>query len=174
MNVLNARPCPAQRGFSLIEVLVALLVLAIGVLGMAALMSNSVRNNQSAFFRTQALVLATEMADRIRSNPDADYINTAAADSDDCVALAIADGGCGGPGPLAAFDRFEWNAALAATLAGGVGVVCRDASLNDGTPAAPACDGNADSPLVVKVWWDDDRSGAIDARDPRIALVVAP
>ncbi len=58
----------ANGGFSLIEVLVAVLVLSLGLLGFAATLGVSVRSNQSANFRTQATNLAYEILDRIRAN----------------------------------------------------------------------------------------------------------
>jgi type IV pilus assembly protein PilV len=67
-----------NAGFTLVEVLIAMLVLAIGLLGLAALQINSLRNNQSAYNRTQATLLAYEMADRMRTNKFAKnaYVST--------------------------------------------------------------------------------------------------
>lgn len=57
-----------QAGYGLIEVLVAVLVLAVGLLGLAGLQTQSLRFNNEAYFRTQATMLAMDMADRLRSN----------------------------------------------------------------------------------------------------------
>ena len=57
-----------QSGFTLIEILVAALVLAIGILGMATMMLTSLRSDQSAFYRSVASTYAYDMADRIRKN----------------------------------------------------------------------------------------------------------
>lgn len=57
-----------QNGYGLIEVLVAVLVLAIGLLGLAGLQTQSLRYNNEAYFRTQATLLAMDMADRLRTN----------------------------------------------------------------------------------------------------------
>ena len=59
------------RGFSLVEVLVALIVLSVGMLGIASLYVDSLRAGRTALLRTQAVFLATDMADRIRANPTA-------------------------------------------------------------------------------------------------------
>jgi type IV pilus assembly protein PilV len=59
---------PASKGFTLIEVLVAMLILAIGILGIAALQYKGMQYNQDAYFRTQVNYLAYDMADRIRLN----------------------------------------------------------------------------------------------------------
>lgn len=59
-----------QAGFTLVEVLIALIVLSIGMLGIAALYLESLRASRSALYRTQAVTLASDIADRIRSNRD--------------------------------------------------------------------------------------------------------
>jgi type IV pilus assembly protein PilV len=61
-------------------------------------------------------------------------------------------------------DLYLWNQANASLLPSGQGVVCLDSTPNDGTPAAPACDGVAGANLAVKIWWDDDRSGSATQR----------
>lgn len=60
-------PCRA-RGLTLIEVLVTVVVLAIGLLGLAALQLNSLRNNVTAYERSVATLLAYEIIDRMRAN----------------------------------------------------------------------------------------------------------
>ena len=60
----------SQSGFGLIEVLVAVLVLAIGLLGMASLQSNSIQMTTGALSRTQALFLAEDIIERARANRD--------------------------------------------------------------------------------------------------------
>ena len=59
------------RGFTLVEVLVALVVLAVGMLGIAGLYVESLRAGRTSIFRTTAVYLAADMADRIRANPQA-------------------------------------------------------------------------------------------------------
>lgn len=56
------------RGFSLLEVLIALVIFSLGLLGMAGLMVMSVKTNQSAYLRTQASFIAESMANRMRAN----------------------------------------------------------------------------------------------------------
>lgn len=65
-------------GFTLIEVLVALVVLAIGLLGIAALYIDSLRASRTALLRTQAIAVASDLADRIR-------VNRAACDATACA-----------------------------------------------------------------------------------------
>ena len=59
---------PNQGGVTLIEVMVSLLILAIGLLGMTALQNEALKFNQAASVDSQAQYLVTDMAERIRSN----------------------------------------------------------------------------------------------------------
>jgi type IV pilus assembly protein PilV len=57
-----------QEGFTLIEILVTMFILAVGLLGLASLLLEGMRNNQGAYLRTQASILAYDIADRMRAN----------------------------------------------------------------------------------------------------------
>ena len=59
----------AMRGFTLLEVLVAVVVLAIGILGLVGLQTSSLKQNQSAMTRTVAVEYANAIMDKMRSNP---------------------------------------------------------------------------------------------------------
>ena len=116
-------PRPAQSGFTMVEVLVALVVLAIGLLGIAALYLNSLQSGRTAIYRTQAVTLAADLADRIRMNRTAQgAYNTAFAD------VAAADADCGTTGgctdiELASTDLSTWKATIALLLPNGQGQV---------------------------------------------------
>ena len=71
----QARLCSLQRAnrFSLMEVLIAMLVLAIGLLGLASLQAQSLKFNHDSYVRSQSTFLAYEMMDRMRANPAAVY-----------------------------------------------------------------------------------------------------
>ncbi len=60
-----------QQGLSMIEILVAVIVMAIGLLGLASLQVNGLRSNQNAYLRSQATTLAADIADRMRRNSGA-------------------------------------------------------------------------------------------------------
>jgi len=129
---------PSMRGFTLLEVLVAIVVLSIGLLGLAGLMASSLKNSHSAYQRTQATWLAYDALDRMRAN------RQVALAGGYNLALGAAPGGSG----LAATDLGEWDAALANTLPAG-----------DGSIAVAA-----GGVVKIIVQWDDTRgTGGIAA-----------
>ncbi|MBV4523547.1 type IV pilus modification protein PilV [Pseudomonas sp. SWRI74] len=67
---------PAQDGMTLIEVLVALVILSVGLLGAAAFQLNALKYTDSARMTSQASFIAYDMMDRIRANSAADYTVT--------------------------------------------------------------------------------------------------
>ena len=161
-------------GFTLLEVLVALVVLSIGLLGLAGLQLTSVTNTRDAYYRSQALMLSYDIADRMRANltgvenDDYDAITGAA------VAACRTTAGCT-PAQLATDDVFLWRQSLNATLPTGQGIVCLDSDVTDDVAVAAAsdCDGSGNQ-YVVKIWWDQDRSGAIDPLVERVVTVFVP
>jgi type IV pilus assembly protein PilV len=99
------------RGTTLIETLVALLVLSIGLLGVAGLQMTSLQNNRGAHLRSQAQVLAYDIADRMRANRN--------------VALTggyfIAFGAVAAGATIEAVDLQNWKQSLSVGLPGGDG-----------------------------------------------------
>ena len=67
----HSRGKAPQRGFTLVEAMVALIVLSVGLLGIAALYVETLRASRTSLHRTQAVNLATDLADRMRANRDA-------------------------------------------------------------------------------------------------------
>ena len=111
--------------------------------------------------RSQVTALAYDLADRMRAN-----VAGANANVYDPATVAIAAGcstttGCSSQ-QMAQNDIAEWNAAISTYLPMGQGWVCIDSTPNDGTSAAdPQCDG-AGTQFTIKIWWDDNRNGAIN------------
>jgi type IV pilus assembly protein PilV len=154
----------SQEGFTLLEVLIAIVVLAFGLLGLAGLQMASLRNNHSAYLRSQATLLAYDMADRIRTNileardpASGGTYNNGAATTNDCAANVCTTA------QMTGYDFAQWNSALQTQLPMGAGTVCIDSTPNDGTSTAPACNGTG-TVYAIKVWWDDDRSGGANQR----------
>ncbi len=165
-------PRRKQGGFTLIEVLVSALVLSIGLVGVAGLQAFSLKNNQSSFMRSQATSLAYDLADRMRANVASATANMYAPAAATVEVSCKTTAGCS-PQQMARHDLAEWNAAIAMYLPMGEGFVCIDSTPFDGSGAAnPACDGLG-TQFAVKVWWDDDRDGAISvtaANTERVAI----
>lgn len=112
-----------QRGAGLIEVLIALLVLAVGLLGLGALQTQSLKFNNESYFRTQATLLAMDMADRLRSNRDYARTNSGnytftVTDSSTAAIDACESTACS-PGELAQYDFKQWKDRVEQTLPSG-------------------------------------------------------
>jgi type IV pilus assembly protein PilV len=131
-----------SKGFSLIEVLVAVLVLAIGLLGVAALQINATRANQSAELRSQASMLAYFILDAMRANREAAISGAYNTESYPEHKLCEAPSS---PSTLAEKDQEAWLKALKHNLVD-----------QPSTCGEIAC--NIDT-CTVKVYWDDSRAG---------------
>ena len=122
-----------QHGTSLFEVLIAVLVLSIGLLGVASLQLYGLRYNQGAYLRSQATMIAYDMVDRMRSNPNGvsagyyDNVNTASLPTaPNCIST-----GCT-PQQLADHDINEWGSYFSGTtpmLPGATGTVTKSGSI---------------------------------------------
>lgn len=153
-----------QLGFNLIEVMIALVIISVGLLGLAGLQVSSLQQNQSAYYRSQATLFAYDIADRMRANMgevDAgSYFIASAAANTDCVNFTGAATGCD-PDEMAAHDIGEWQDAIDAELPLGGGRVCRS-DLTDDAIGVPECEAaTSNNPIVVYVWWNDDKSASV-------------
>jgi len=123
-QTLNANTCRTVRGFTLIEVLIALVIMSIGMLGIAGLYVHSMQAGRTSLFRHHAVTLAGDVADRIRANPRAAAAYVAAGGNNNCV-----DGGVDcSPAEMAANDIWLWDQQAANTLPNGtVNIVLNNA-----------------------------------------------
>lgn len=115
-SVIRKQP-GSESGITMIEVLITMVIVSVGLLGVAAMILNSVENNRSAYQRTQASTLAYDMADRIRANPKtADSYNSFNTDgaSQTVPACLSSDVGCDG-GKLAEADKAQWARSIEGT-----------------------------------------------------------
>lgn len=129
---------PSRRhgGYSLIEILVALVVLSIGMLGVAGMFTSALKDSRSAFYRNKATTLARDMAERIRANPEGATSYAATLDATGTNGgCSTTDSNTAAPctaAAMASHDIFEWKQALAAVNRGGVpsgqGSIVRDTS----------------------------------------------
>jgi type IV pilus assembly protein PilV len=124
----------SQKGVGLIEVLVAVLVLAIGLLGIAGLQSRALKNGQSAFERSQAVTLTYLMLDAMRAN-----VNAARTGQYNMARTCNVDAG----GTLIANDQRLWMQSMKQTLGD------RDTTCGEINCVGDRC--------TIRVYWDDTR-----------------
>ena len=169
MNMRARQSVSSVSGFTLLEVLISIVVIAFGLLGIAGLQAFALKNNQSAGQRMTTTMLAIDMVERVWSSsanfrPFYSEANISAYQT--LVPSCVTSAGCT-PAQLVQNDLAEWQARVAASLPSGAGIVCKDASPDDGIDAAnPQCDLNANAPYVVKIWWLDNRDRTANAAIP--------
>ena len=165
IRALRTHPLPRRtRGFTLIEVMIALLVFGVGLFALAGLQSQSLMANERSYLRSQAVIYAQEMGDRMRANPRA--VRNGAYNSGNPGATAGAVGTLNGAcnsaagcdkADMATNDLAEWSNSVQ-QLPAGAGVVCVDSTPDDGNPGNPLCDGvdlGGGGPQMhaIKVFW---------------------
>ena len=170
-------------GFTLVEVLVALFVVALGVAGAAAVQAVAVRAAGEAGRLADGMRLASSLAERMRANPaamalpddanpylqfDAEAGGALPAASASCYGAA----GCG-PAELANLDLIETAAQLASRFPGGHIRVCHDAQEPDASGLlAWTCTGGADAPIAIKLGWRDRQAVPEAAPAPAVFLTL--
>lgn len=117
MKIRNRNGWARSRGITMIEALVALVVISIGMLGIAGLYLSSLQAGRSANLRVQAVNLAAEMADRIRANRDGKAAYNLAAGTLPSAVTCSGSTDCA-PDQLAQSDQNIWVTAIRAALPG--------------------------------------------------------
>ena len=108
-----------QRGFSLLEILVTIVVVALGLLGFAGLQVYSLKSNRIALHRSQATLHAHDLIDRMRANRAVAIAGT--YNQDYTVTACSADPSL--PGNVAGDDLAEWNNSIACNFPTGAGKI---------------------------------------------------
>ncbi|HVK53066.1 MAG TPA: type IV pilus modification protein PilV [Pseudoxanthomonas sp.] len=129
-----------QRGVSLLEVMIAVLIMGIGMLGIAAMQTTALRNSQSSLERSQAVILAYSMFDAMRANRTAALAG--GYDMGKTCELTAA-------GTLADNDRRSWLESMRSNRV-----------LGTGEDTCGQIDCRANSPCTVTVFWDDSRAAS--------------
>lgn len=150
-----ARPNPQsyQRGVGLIEVLVAILILALGLLGMAGLQANALKTNQSSYARGQAVMLSYYILDAMRADRPSAILqnyNTGAVGGGGVIGSICSSGVITGAS-LADNNRKDWIDSLKTSL-GDVDTTC--GAINCGVTGL----------CVVQITWDDSRAGGLGSQ----------
>lgn len=158
----------SASGFSLIELLVAVLVMGIGVLGVTALQMVSLQNNRMALERGEAVALAYDMMDRIRANPTLAYDGVAIGNPPPAAPDCLGDGANCTAAQMATFDEAIWKCQLgefrddgecdALRAAGAIPPVAAQPGLPDGDGAVQVQqvvlpNGNSVWRATVTVQW---------------------
>jgi type IV pilus assembly protein PilV len=171
------------EGFTLVEVLVAMFVLALGVAGAASTQLAAARLRQQAAFESEAVQLASSLGARMRVNaaqmalPDASnpYLqfeyDATAGDPAAPPVLCFGGADCS-PAQLAAFDLYDIARIVQRAFPGGRIALCRDGGGWNAVLQSFEwrCSGGADAPVVVKLGW---RAAGSTAAAPVVAMVVA-
>ncbi len=133
----------SQHGFNLIEAMVSVVVLSVGMIGIASLYTQGLGAGRTALYRTIAVNLASDMADRIRANRTAGVAYGGAAADSNCDPGDNKD--CT-PAEMAAHDLWLWNAQVVQQLPNGVGQV----RFAGGTPPT----------YTIQITWQEVGLGA--------------
>jgi type IV pilus assembly protein PilV len=130
---MNTRLPHPQLGFTLIETMVALLVISVGMIGVAALHGQALSSSGIAIRRSVAIGLASDISDRIRVNRGAGAAYQGAAADNNCDDPTGGGGVDCSPAQMAAHDLFVWQAQIAQNLPGGTGAVAVNLGTNPTT-----------------------------------------
>jgi type IV pilus assembly protein PilV len=179
----SLRPSTAPRGFTLLEVLVAIVVLSFGVLGVVGLQAAALQANKDARYQSSAVAMGRELADLMRGNKDLAVATSPASNpylgdfpagstlttSDNCFTAA-----CSSQQAVANHNMREWLARVQAALPGVRVRTCFDATpYSSGAPQWGCTD--TGGVAVVKMGWtrqsyDRSASQPLRATAPVVVL----
>lgn len=150
-----------EQGFTLIEVLVAMLIVAVGVLGVAGMQVVSLQQNRNALLRDQALQSGNDILDRMRANALTDYAPVAVTDAP-ASDVNCMDVSCD-RNEMAEFDIAQWKCGLNPIDENGdVYAACTDFGiLQASLPQGKGSIVRVGSVHVVTVEWVNDREGNV-------------
>ena len=142
----------AQRGITLIEVLVAMILIGIGLIGLASLQTTSMQTAHDAHFRSQASILVKDLAERMKSNDSVlkgnDYVFSALTDlataGPDCEAAACT------PADVALYDREQWR------------MLVENSPLPDADASVQKVAGEL-ATYQLRIFWNSERQDGVAA-----------
>lgn len=177
-----------HQGFSILEVLVALIVLSLGVLGAVGMQATALKSNKEVRYQAVAGTLARELAEKMRGNHAiaiktsaannpylvntiaTAFVNTAPGDSENCFKSACANGSV-----VAAWDMYDWQTRLVTALPSPQVVTCFDATPYTSAGIAQwACSNTGDTMVVKMSWTRSNTAGALEfatlATEPQVII----
>jgi len=145
----------SQRGMTLIEVMIAMIILGVGILGVSGMQVISLQQNRSALFRGEATQLANDLMDRVRVNIDVNY--NALIDADPTTATSCEVNECN-PVGMAAFDISQWKCSInSVDSAGDTYTACDTYGIDGSLPLGAGAVALVSGVYEVTVQWSDDR-----------------
>jgi type IV pilus assembly protein PilV len=154
-----------SRGFTILEVLVAIMILSIGVLGALGMQVNAIRMNREIRLQATALTMARELAERMRGNHII-AINPSTTANPYLLSTTLAPGTTvSAPGAncftgqctsaqMASWDIYEWQLRMRDTLPSPRIVVCMDSDPFDSSGNAKWACNNTGNVAMLKVAWN--------------------
>lgn len=142
--------CNKSLGFTLLEVMVAMVIFSVGMLGLAGIQGTALQNNNTAYMRTIAMQLSYNMSDLLRANTDFDgdvtttfdTIGTAIGSAPGKNCIADDQTTACTPTELANFEIYHWKKSLEKELPSGRGKVTKTGDV-----------------FEIIIMWDEARSG---------------
>ena len=174
---------PMQRnhasGFSLLEVMVAVVIFSVGLIGLGLLLTSSIRANHVGFLHSQATFVAESIADRMRSNVPGVWLNAyngvwdaaTAPPAPTCEAAVACN-----PAQVAARDVWAWGRMLGQLLPASAGTVLCTPQAGRPIPAgvallsSPTYNGSC----TITITWTEQSASAAGAVPETFTWVVTP
>ena len=153
-----------QKGFSLLEVLVSIVILSFGVLGAVGLQATSLKANREVRAQADGLRFAEELAELMRGNKvtsvkldatDNPYLvsSISGLTAETCGLPGASTAACGSGAAIARRDIYEWAQRVQAALPGAKAVVCQDSTPYDSSGLPQWTCSNSGGVLVLKLGW---------------------
>ncbi len=147
-----------QTGISLIEVMVAVLIMAVGILGMVGLQVTSLQLNRGALMRAEAMQLGNDILDRVRANPTGSYDDIGFDDdpptSNNCVTNPCSTS------QMADYDVAQWKCSInSVDIDGDTYAICSTLGITGSLPAGAGAIDITDEVTTVQVRWESGSEG---------------
>jgi type IV pilus assembly protein PilV len=136
----------SQAGSGLIEAMISIFVVSVGFLGFAGVQVNGLAAANDSLYRSKAIYLSYQMADRVRANMPAVQTGAYASMSGTGTSPGCIATGCTAA-QVAQNDFYEWSTEVAAVLPTGTGTICK-------TSLETTCDGAGNNYAVTLTWTE--------------------